>query len=207
MRKAKVESNSVRLVGEIITGLEVSHRTERNQFYKCTLQVARTSGTCDIIPIVIKDRIIEQLGYDLKEGARVLVEGIVRTHNEYGEDNRIHLKVYVQVLDITAVDQSAPSENVVFLTGNLCSVPNFRITPLKREITDFTLANNLVGKMASAYIPCIAWGETARKVACMKRGEEISIKGRFQSREYTKTFPDGTVKTKTAYEISISELV
>lgn len=206
MQELKIGKNSVRLVGKLISGLEVSHRIEDKQFYKCTLKVERKSGICDIIPLIIKDEAVEHLHSVLKEGVRVLVEGSVRTLDEQREDGRRHLKVYVKVLYIIVVDKSVPDQNEVTLAGYLCKIPKYRITPLNREITELILKNYVSDKIIPAYIPCIAWNRTARETACLKKGEQVSIKGRFQSREYFKELSDDKVEARTAYEISIFTL-
>ncbi len=206
MQELKVVENSARLVGELTSGLEVSHRIGNKQFYKCTLKVERKSGTCDTIPLIIKDGVIGHLNCALKEGGRVLVEGTVRTRREYGEDKRSHLRVYVNVLNITVVDKSVPDQNKVSLVGYLCKIPEYRSTFLNKEITELMLKNYINDKIPTAYIPCIAWGRTAREATCLKKGEQVSIEGRFQSREYFKELSDGKVEIRTAYEISIFTL-
>jgi len=64
--------------------------------------------------------------------------------------------------------------------------------------------NRSYGK--SDYIPCITWGRTARYAAGLKTGDKVQLVGRFQSRNYQKQLPDGTVITKVAYEVSVSRL-
>ena len=40
----------------------------------------------------------------------------------------------------------------------------------------------------------------------MDVGTEVKITGRVQSRNYEKKFPDGTVETRVAYEVSIASM-
>ena len=97
------------------------------------------------------------------------------------------------------------SPNTVFLSGALCKPPSFRTTPFGREIADLMLAvNRSYGK--SDYIPCIAWGRTARFASGLSVGDHVQLQGRFQSRVYQKQLPDGTVQERTAYEVSVSRL-
>ena len=58
----------------------------------------------------------------------------------------------------------------------------------------------------SDYIPCIAWGRTARFCENMEIGTEVKIVGRVQSRQYEKKHEDGTVESKVAYEVSVGSL-
>ena len=95
--------------------------------------------------------------------------------------------------------------NTVFLSGALGKPPSFRTTPFGREIADLMLAvNRSYGK--SDYIPCIAWGRTARFASGLNVGDHVQLQGRFQSRVYQKQLPDGTVQERTAYEVSVSRL-
>jgi single-stranded DNA-binding protein len=95
--------------------------------------------------------------------------------------------------------------NTIRLTGAICKPPAFRTTPFGREIADLMLAvNRAFGK--SDYIPCIAWGRTARYAAQLRVGDHLEVQGRFQSREYQKQMPDGTIMNRMAYEVSLSRL-
>ena len=97
------------------------------------------------------------------------------------------------------------NRNRVQLTGALCKAPSYRTTPFGREIADLMLAvNRSYGK--SDYIPCITWGRTARYAANLKIGDKVQLVGRFQSRNYQKQLPDGTILNKVAYEVSVSRL-
>ena len=58
----------------------------------------------------------------------------------------------------------------------------------------------------SDYIPCIAWGRTARFCENMEVGTEVKIVGRVQSRQYEKKHEDGTIENKVAYEVSVGSL-
>ena len=68
----------------------------------------------------------------------------------------------------------------------------------------FSAVNRSYGK--SDYIPCIAWGRTARFASGLNVGDHVQLQGRFQSRVYQKQLPDGTVQERTAYEVSVSRL-
>ena len=58
----------------------------------------------------------------------------------------------------------------------------------------------------SDYLPCIAWGRNARFAKSLTVGANVLITGRIQSREYQKKLNDNQILTKTAYEISISQI-
>ena len=100
---------------------------------------------------------------------------------------------------------SLACHNEISLCGYLCKKPTYRKTPFDREITDILLAVNRAYHK-SDYLPCIAWGKTARFAARLEVGTHIRLKGRMQSRAYEKTYPTGETTIKTAYEISIAQL-
>ena len=95
--------------------------------------------------------------------------------------------------------------NEVVLDGYLCKKPIYRKTPFGREISDILLAVNRAYNK-SDYIPCIAWGRTARFCENLEVGTELRVTGRVQSREYEKKYEDGTVEKRIAYEVSVSNL-
>ncbi len=73
--------------------------------------------------------------------------------------------------------------------------PIYRQTPFGREISDILLAVNRAYNK-SDYIPCIAWGRTARFCENMEVGTEVKIIGRVQSRQYEKNMKTEQSKTK-----------
>ena len=119
-----------------------------------------------------------------------------------GGSGRLLLTAFAQRL-LPPNDEENP--NLIHLSGAICKPPAFRTTPFGREITDLMLAvNRAFGK--SDYIPCIAWGRTARYAAQLAVGDHLEVQGRFQSREYQKQMPDGTSIGRIAYEVSLNRL-
>ena len=125
------------------------------------------------------------------------VTGQVRSHNQRSEDGR-HLLIFVFATAIT-VECGEPL-NEVCVEGPLCREPTFRRTPLGREICDAMLAVPRPFHRAD-YLPCILWGRTAQEISLCHTRDVIAIRGRLQSRIYTKMTPDGA-QDRTAYEIS-----
>ena len=95
--------------------------------------------------------------------------------------------------------------NQINLTGYVCKEPIYRTTPFGREITDVLIAVNRAYNK-SDYLPCIAWGRNARFMGDLEIGSKIELAGRIQSRKYTKKISETEVITKTAYEVSISNV-
>lgn len=186
--------NQVKLVGSIVSNFTLSHTLYSETFYYVTLSVKRDSGTVDMLPLLVSDRLIDIN----KEYGQVYVTGEFRSYNQHDPDKN-RLKLYVFVNSIESVDDEKDI-NDVFLEGYLCKQPVYRRTPLGREIADVMLAvNRAYGK--SDYIPCILWGRNAYCVKELQAGECIRVAGRVQSREYTKNG-----ETMTAYELSVNLL-
>lgn len=186
--------NQVKLVGHIKSQFTLSHTLYSETFYYVTLSVKRDSGTVDMLPLMVSDRLIDIN----KEYSRVYVTGEFRSYNQHDPDKN-RLKLYVFVDSIEVVDDEKDI-NDVFLEGYLCKQPVYRRTPLGREIADVMLAvNRAYGK--SDYIPCILWGRNAYCVKELQAGECIRVAGRVQSREYIKNG-----ETMTAYELSVNLL-
>jgi len=198
------QNNSLILVGKVTSEKEFSHEIYGESFYSFNLEIPRLSGTADIIPITISERLITN--FDLKIGKEVVVEGQFRSYNTYeNTKSRLILTVFVKEIKEKNDEEEIKVPNEVQLVGHVCRKPIYRKTPFGREISDILLAVNRAYNK-SDYIPCIAWGRNARFCADMETGTEIKIVGRVQSRAYEKKHEDGTVENKTAYEVSVSSL-
>ncbi|ADQ06995.1 single-strand binding protein/Primosomal replication protein n [Caldicellulosiruptor hydrothermalis 108] len=204
MSKNPLENNRVYLCGKVVTPLNFSHESFGERFFTFKLEVPRLSQQKDILIVTVSDRLL--INVNLEEGSSVEVIGQFRSYNNPSNvGNRLILTVFAR--DIKNVESIDPSKNIneIFLNGYVCKKPQYRTTPLGREITDILLAvNRLYGK--SDYIPCIAWGRNARFASTFQIGDNIKIWGRVQSRDYQKKLEDGRIETRTAYEVSIFKL-
>ena len=194
------ENNQLTLCGVIETPPALDHEVFGEQFYRMDLRVPRLSGAQDLLPVTISERLMNS---QVVPGTRLSITGQLRSYNKVmGGAGRLLLTAFAQRL--TPPDDSE-NPNTIHLIGAICKPPAFRTTPFGREIADLMLAvNRAFGK--SDYIPCIAWGRTARYAAQLAVGDHLEVQGRFQSREYQKQLPDGTVINRVAYEVSLSRL-
>lgn len=198
------ENNYLVLIGKIISDKTFSHEIYGESFYVFNLEVPRLSGNEDIIPITISERLIAN--FDLTIGRKVVIEGQFRSYNSYeNEKNRLVLTVFAKDIIDYKEEQEENVSNEVVLNGYVCKKPIYRKTPFGREISDILLAVNRAYNK-SDYIPCITWGRNARFCEDMPIGTLLKLVGRVQSRPYEKKHEDGTVETRTAYEVSISSL-
>ena len=193
--------NYLRLNGILTDSPVYGHEVFGEKFYYATLSVPRLSGAEDLLPVTLSERLME--GTKLEIGAPLSIEGQLRSYNKVIDgQGRLLITGFAQrLLD----PESDENPNQVQLTGALCKLPSYRTTPFGREIADLMLAvNRAYGN--SYYIPCITWGRTARFASHLKVGDKVTLLGRFQSRDYQKQLADGTVISKTAYEVSVGRL-
>ena len=208
-----LENNYLTLVGKVTGEKRFSHEIYGEKFYTFNLSIPRLSGNADIIPITISERLITD--EMLTEGNKLLIKGQFRSYNSYeNERNKLILTVFAKdVEELKEVEESEESDivkkdettNEVVLIGFVCKKPIYRQTPFGREIADLLLAVNRAYNK-SDYIPTIAWGRNARFCQNIEVGTQVKIIGRVQSRQYEKKHEDGTVETKTAYEVSVCSL-
>lgn len=192
-------ANRAELCGEVVELPHFSHESRGIRFFAFPLETCRLSGTPDRLNIVVRE---SMLADDLLQaGARVRVTGELRSfNNKSGVGNRLVLTVFTREL----VPGGPDDENHIILTGAICKDPSFRVTPMGREICDIILA---VGRRyrRSDYIPVIAWGAQAREVADAPVGTQLVVRGRLQSREYTKVI-DGQSYPRLAFEVSAADI-
>lgn len=193
----KQKNNKVTLLGMLTENFKFSHSVKKKNYYTTKIRVRRESDICDEIPIIVSDSLIDVYGEWRYEF--LYIHGEYQSRNEDG-----HLILYVYVEDIEPVID-IDYENTVTLDGYLCKKPYFRETPLGKEITDILLAVNRRNGRTD-YIPCIAWWNNARCAGKLEVGTHLKITGRIQSREYQKQISDEEYETRTAYEVSISQM-
>lgn len=204
--ESKITSNTVVLIGEVVSGFTFSHEICGEGFYTFTLAVQRLSKEIDLLPVLISDRLID-VTQDHK-GLTLQVIGQYRSHNGV-KDGRRYLALQVFATEIYFLQPDlvdARKSNIITLKGFVCKQPIYRKTPLGREITDLLIAVNR-GYSKSDYIPCVTWGRNARYAADFGVGAAVEITGRIQSRQYQKRLNEYAVETRVAYEVSVSKIL
>ncbi|HSR05430.1 MAG TPA: single-stranded DNA-binding protein [Proteiniclasticum sp.] len=192
--------NVVILEGYFLDEPEFSHELYGEEFYNAKFSVNRLSDSKDILNLTISGKLIEKEAVFTDQYTRI--SGQLRSYNKViGSKNKLLLTVFVRMIDFP--EEKAEEPNSITLTGFICKEPIYRMTPFGREITDLLLAVNRHFNKTD-YIPVIAWGKNAKYSKSMSIGDNIKIEGRLQSRSYTKTYPDGVIEEKVAYEVSSS---
>ena len=188
-------TNYITLRGSLQEFPDFSHENHGRKFYRFTLSVPRLSGATDILPVIAEESLLSQI--DPFDGTMLTITGQIRSHNVRTEASR-QLLIFVFATGIVA-EEGEPINDVI-IEGPLCREPTYRRTPLGREICDAMVAVPRAFHRAD-YLPCILWGRIAQEVSRCHTRDIISIRGRLQSRIYTKLTDEG-LQERTAYEIS-----
>lgn len=199
-----IENNQVTIMGQVAAGFTFSHEVFGEGFYMTEVLVKRLSNSCDRIPLMISERLID-VTQDFT-GEFIVAQGQFRSYNRHEEQkNRLILSVFVREVSFVEEEPDGSKTNSILLDGYICKEPIYRKTPLGREIADLLLAvNRPYGK--SDYIPCICWGRNARYASAFEVGEHVQVLGRIQSREYVKKLSETDTEKRIAYEVSVSKL-
>lgn len=207
MLEKVMDTNMVKIVGQVNSDKELSHEMYGERFYNIEVKVPRLSDSVDLLPVTISERLLINL--DLYMGQYVIIKGQLRSYNRYVDStNRLVLTIFARDLYIPKEEElieNLKKPNEIYLDGYICKKPIYRVTPFGREISDLLVAVNRAYNK-SDYIPSIAWGRNARFCDNLIVGDHIKLWGRIQSREYQKRLSTGEVETKRAYEVSISKL-
>ena len=194
-------NNRVLLSGTVHGSPRFSHSVFGEGFYELTLAVNRLSSMQDLIPITISERLLSEAV--ITDGIPLAIKGQFRSYNKL-IDGRSKLMLTVFAREIVTGD-FVDNPNIIELSGYVCKNPIYRTTPFNREIADLLVAVNRAYNK-SDYIPAIAWGRNARFAENLRVGEKVFVSGRIQSREYQKRLDNGTIETRTAYEVSVNKL-
>lgn len=168
-------------------------------YYMVGLSACRLSGAEDKVNVVLSETLFRQR--PIREGDEVSVWGEVRSfNNRSGIGSRLVITVFARDIHV----EQAEDENHLTLAGSLCKVPICRRTPLGRDICDMMLAvNRRCGR--TDYLPCIAWGNLARRCGELDVGDAVALEGRLQSRTYTKRIGEEK-QERTAFEVSVTSM-
>lgn len=181
------ENNQAILKGVFSDVLEFYSNYKWKPHYRTFLNIERNSGTIDSIPVVLTEKELEN------EYAGKTAELKGRCHG-FVKDG--HSAFFIRPKEIIFLDE-VENENSVELTGFVCIEPVYKTTPSGRVITDTALAITRANGV-SDYVFCLFWGNNAIAANKLKVGEEISVSGRIQSRDYMKAR-----EKRTVYELSV----
>lgn len=186
--------------GTVTSEPSLDHSYDGENFYSFRLATERTSKVVDVVDCIVPECELNNL--HLGDNCKVL--GDIRTRNHFeAKSNKTRLIVYCFVRQID--EYAGVDSNFIKGDGYICNAPTYRQTPFGREISDFLLASQRERGHKSDYIPSITWGRNAKRISEVEIGKHISCEGRLQSRTYTKTYEDGSVEDRIAFEMSVSK--
>lgn len=200
--------NRVRLKG-VINNIRFSHKIGDVEYNKADLIVRRKDGKEDIITLEFK-----KFSNSYTEGQEVECVGNVRSYSKKLPDGKNKVEIFVfTYFDKPNEDDYDYNENMeaildnnrVIFDGRICKIDDIRTLKDGKQNIHFVLANNIITKGNSqklnSYIPCIAWGNTAKELSKAAVNDVISLKGEIHSREYKKYISDTDVEIRVAHEV------
>ena len=194
--------NNISLCG-VLKDIQPSHTISGISFDKAKIITKRENGQEDTINIRFKS-----FSNRHKENDTVCIRGNLRSYSYKVAEDKNKVMIYV----FTYFDPPQEAEeisNVAHIDGRICKINALRENKNGKHNIHFILANNLNtadnSKRLNSYIPCIAWGKTAKEIAKLSVSDKIEIVGELHSREHKKVHPDGEVEFRVAHELLVKE--
>ncbi len=198
-----MSNNFVNIVGIVDNIPELNHTFYDDKYYIFYVLVNRLSGNVDRLPVVFNSKKTDVT--QIVSGKTVSIKGDYRSFNAH-DNSSTHLLLNVFANSVEIIEDASNTHvNEITLNGYLCKPPIFRKTPLNRTVCDILLAVNRKSQK-SDYIPCILWGKHAELCKNLSVGTNLNLTGRIQSRVYQKKTDSESYTTKTAYEISATNI-
>ncbi len=123
-----MDTNSVKIVGQMITPLSFSHEMYGEGFYTFEVEVPRLSNSVDVLPVTVSERLIVDM--DLSVGSFVEIYGQLRSYNRYIQNaSRLVLTVFARdiilLIDEDEIEEMLNNPNEIYLDGYICKPPLF----------------------------------------------------------------------------------
>lgn len=197
--------NTIRLKG-VLKNIQESHIINDIEFNKANIIVPRDDGGEDCLNIRFK-----KFSNPYEENQEISLSGNVRSYSSKLDNGKNKVELYVFTYfdqpDLDANDQEYI--NYLELDGRICKLDELRTTRAGKQNLHFIIANNLLvsdgAKKLNSYVPCIAWGSLAEELAKLNVNDSVAITGKLHSREYKKTFADGTFEFRVAHEVVVED--
>ena len=186
--------NEVILSGHIVENFKFHHFCGI-KIFEGKIEIERRSGAKDVLILQISERRLKET-VSLKEGDGIIIFGELRTYRYMGTERTC----YTFNPDMT---------NQVKISGTIVKKGTLRITQFSgTNVTEAIIASKSNNGYQHAYVPVIFWDEMAEEVFFnYKVGSEITIQGRFQSRDYVKKPKGGSAELKTTFEVSANRII
>ena len=142
-----IENNQVTVIGEVVSEFTYSHEVFGEGFYMMELLVKRLSNSCDRIPVMISERLID-VTKDCR-GECIMVSGQFRSYNRHEElKNRLVLSVFAREIEFIDEEPDGAKTNHILLEGYMCKTPGVQEdTAGQRNRRSFTCGEQTVWKI------------------------------------------------------------
>ena len=192
--------NEIYLRG-VLKEIEPSHDIDGISFNRAKLISKRENGQEDVLNLRFKS-----FSNKYKENDEVSIKGNVRSYSYKSDSGKNKVVIYVFTYFDEPEDEFVKA-NFVQIDGRICKMNELRKTRSGKHNVHFIIANNLMSsnnsKRLNSYIPCIAWGQTAKQLATLPVNTKIKLFGELHSREHTKTYENGSVEIRVAHELLV----
>ena len=113
-----IENNQVTVIGEVVSEFTYSHEVFGEGFYMVELLVKRLSNSCDRIPVMISERLID-VTQDCR-GEYLMVSGQFRSYNRHEETkNRLVLSVFAREIEFIE-EEPDEQEQIIYFSKDIC---------------------------------------------------------------------------------------
>ena len=192
--------NNITLKG-IIRNIQPSHKINDIEYNKAEIIVKRKDNKEDLINLRFK-----KFSNSYKENDDISLCGNIRSFSQQLEGkNKVDIYVFTY---FDEPQEEYDCNNYCELDGRICKIDELRVTQSGKHNIHFILANNIVkdnNQKLNSYIPCIAWGKTAKQIAELSVNTQLKIVGELHSREYKKKIANDEIEIHVAHELLITE--
>lgn len=184
---------------------------ESVNYYEFMFECNRLENSSDVLHVIIP-KIPQTSSLQFTEvGTELTLIGFLRSINWNDETGKRHLDVLMQATDFeffAPFKEEGFDNNIVILSGYICTEPTFKTTSLNRQIAEFRISVRNMNNSDIYYIPLIVWGKKAVEVSEQyKVGDRLTLLGRVQSRIYYKKFSETDGEHRVAYEVSTRYMI
>lgn len=186
----------------ILKDIQPSHNIGDVSYDKAKLIVKRDNGQEDVLNLRYKS-----FCNNYNENDLITIKGNVRSYSYKVSEDKNKVIIYVFTYFDEVDEESCTRDNDVTIDGRICKINPLRTNKRGKHNVHFILANNLTSsdstKRLNSYIPCIAWGTTAKELSNLTVNTKLKIKGELHSREHKKVHSNGEVELRVAHELHV----
>lgn len=94
------DNNCIEVLGELINDFNFHHEYNGEKFYTSNLKINRKSDNCDIVPIIVSDRLGINI-FEIKKGMFLEIFGELRTCILKNNDKKLSLSIFALKVNIS----------------------------------------------------------------------------------------------------------